>query len=472
MRNASDRQAAGKPGRIRQWLEKRFTTEQFTFKQIWDMFVPLTFDQLFIYGIGILSVSMVSSSGQEAMAAVSMVGSLGFLVTAIFSALASGGTIIVARAVGSGDQSRVRRATAQTVTVSTLASIVCTAAFIVFAEHLVQLLFPNADPLVRQYAIEYLRTISLSYVPFAIFNAIFYVFRGLGDSRSSLILTIIINTTHLLCTFLFVNGLGMGVTGSALSYVVARAIGAVTAVIWLFKVSNRVHVRPRDLLHLSRDIVGPIFQLGMPLALEQVLFQAGAVLSAAYISSLSVATIAANGVANNVFNLFLTTAFALMNTATTICGQCVGAQRFDLVRSYIGSFVTAGRFVLALTVLAVAPLMPLVLMLYSPTAEALPLIYTALLIGAVPLPFVWADSNIISASIRTAGDVTYTTVASLLAMWFARVGMGYVLAIPCGLGIAGVWLGAVAEWLLRAILWHVRLRGDRWIKIKRQSTEG
>lgn len=463
--------AGKRPGRVRQWLERRFTTEQFTFRQIWDMFVPLIFDQLFIYGIGILSVSMVSSSGQEAMAAVSMVGSLGFLVTAVFSSLATGGAIIVARAVGSGDQNRVRRATAQTVSLTTLTSAVCTAVFVVFAQPLVLALFPQADPLVRTYAVEYLRTMSLSYVPFAVFNSIFYVFRGLGDSRSSLVLTIIINGTHLLCTFWFVNGLGMGVTGSALSYVVARSIGAVTAVVWLFKVNNRVHVRVRDLFHLSRDVVAPVVQLGLPLALEQVLFQAGAVLAATYISSLSVATIAANGVANSSFNLFLATAFALMNTATTICGQCVGARRFDLVRQYIRSFVSAGRFVLAATVLLVAPIIPLVLRLYSPTAEALPLIYTALCIGVVPLPFLWADSNIIPASIRTAGDVTFTTIVSLCAMWFSRVGVGYVLAIPCGLGIAGVWLGIVTEWLIRSVIWHIRMRGDKWIKLKPESTE-
>ncbi len=453
-------------GRVHQWLEKRFASDQFSYKAIWQMFFPLIFDQLFVYGIGILSTSMVSSSGEEAMAAVSMVGSLGFLVTAIFSSLASGGTIVVARAVGSRDPVRVRKATAQTISVTFLASAISTLVFVIFSKDLVQTLYPDATENVRAYAIDYLRMMSLSYMPFAIFNSIFYVFRGLGDSKSSLILTIIINGAHLMFTFWFINGLHMGVTGSALSYVVARTLGAAVAVLWLFKISNRVRVRFSDLFHLSGDIIKPIFQLGLPLALEQVLFQAGGVLSSSYIASLDTHIIAANGIAGSAFNLFLTTAFALMNTAATICGQCVGARRFDLVRKYAKSFVTAGRFVIAATVLIVAPLMPLVLQLYHPSAEALPQIYTALLIGVLPLPFLWPDSNILSASIRTAGDVTYTTVVSLIAMWTCRVGVGYVLAIPCGLGIAGVWLGMISEWLVRAIVWRMRLRGDEWIKVK------
>lgn len=98
-----------RPLRTGLWLERHLTTQQFTFAQLWRMFVPLVFDQLFIYLINILSVSMVSSSGEAAVAAVSMVGSLGMIISAVFAGLSTGGSILVAQARGAQDDERVRQ---------------------------------------------------------------------------------------------------------------------------------------------------------------------------------------------------------------------------------------------------------------------------------------------------------------------------------------------------------------------------
>ena len=41
--------------------------------------------------------------------------------------------------------------------------------------------------------------------------------------------------------------------------------------------------------------------------------------------------------------------------------------------------------------------------------------------------------------------------------------MGYVLTIPLGLGVPGVWLGMMIEWILRALLFHLRVKSDGWL---------
>ena len=123
-----------------------------------------------------------------------------------------------------------------------------------------------------------------------------------------------------------------------------------------------------------------------------------------------------------------------------------------------------GRVLILGTVLVVSPFMPLVLRLYSPSAEALPQIYLALGIGAVLMPMVWSDAYVPPSAMRAAGDSLAVTIISLMAMWIGRVLVGWVLTIPCGLGIAGVWLSYGAEWLLRLILFRARLRSGRWMR--------
>lgn len=86
----------------------------------------------------------------------------------------------------------------------------------------------------------------ISFVLYAIFNAVFNAFRSVGDTRSSLALTIVINGVHLICSFIFINLLHLGVTGAGLSYIVARTTGAVVA---LLVIHNEFFVRVRHLFH-------------------------------------------------------------------------------------------------------------------------------------------------------------------------------------------------------------------------------
>ena len=86
------------------FLDKHLTTSQFTAKQIIDLYIPMVLDQFSIYVIGILSSAMVSASSQEAISATSLVSSLAFMVVALFSAMSTGGTVLVAQAKGRGDE--------------------------------------------------------------------------------------------------------------------------------------------------------------------------------------------------------------------------------------------------------------------------------------------------------------------------------------------------------------------------------
>ena len=65
------------PSKCRKWvsekLETQFGSSQFSHGQILSMLIPLILDQFFINLIGVLTTSMISSSSQESVAAVSVV---------------------------------------------------------------------------------------------------------------------------------------------------------------------------------------------------------------------------------------------------------------------------------------------------------------------------------------------------------------------------------------------------------------
>ncbi len=454
-----------KQGWLMRQLDKRLTTDQFSAKQIIDLYVPMMLDQFSIYVIGILSSAMVSASSEEAISAVSLVNSLAFMVTALFTAMSTGGTVLVAQAKGRGDPIEIRRACGQIIMLTTLIGTLATLILYFFSDPIVHLMFGQADELIVSYGITYLKLYGLSFMPFAIFNSISCCFRGIGEARVCLFLTIVINVMHLIMSFVLINICDMGIAGSGLSFIIARVVGAIAAIVVMFFTHNIVHVRFKDLFRLEGRFLLSVLRLAMPFAIEQILFNGGQLLTNSYVANLPTESIAANGIAASANNMLFIAAFSLQNLIMTVCGQCIGAKNYDLAKQYVKQLIKIGRILIILNILIIAPVMPLMMLLYQPSAAVEPVVYQLLGIGALALAMLWADAYLIPACLRAAGDAMFTTAVCLGAMWVARVAVGYLLTITCGFGIYAVWAINFLEYAIRAVIFHVRFRGTKWRKM-------
>ena len=445
-------------------LNGMLTTELFSFGELAKMFGTLLLDQFFICFISVLSTAMVASTGEAAMAAASMVGTINALVTLVFLSVATGGAIVIARAKGSGDLHEMRCAIGETVGLSFALGLGVAALLFTLSPLLVDWLYPNVEPLLRSYSIEYMRLMCISFIPFSVFNAIFNAYRAIGDTRSSLALTVIINGLHLVFCLLFINVLKMGITGAGLSYIVVRVVGMAAALYWLLFFHNPCGVRVGHFFRFSRRVSREIVHLGVPIAMESALMQGGMLLVQIYLARLSTMEIAAHAVSNSILNLYYIPGQTLVTLASTVCGQCIGASQPELARQYCRRLISIGRVLLVLTVVVLYPLSPLLLKLYSATEASAPIIYRSFTIAAVCMPFFWCDSYVIPMTLRSAGDAAFTSTVSVTTLLLCRCALGYMLTIVCGLGVPGVWISLAVEWLLRALVLRHRLNGTRWFK--------
>lgn len=448
------------------FLDKRFSSTQFSSQQIFSMLGPLILDQFFIFFISMLTASMISASSQESVAAVSLVNPLSMLIMALFFAVSSGGTVIVAQYKGKGDEKLVRRAAGQVILSTFVVATFFATLLIIFADPIIHLIYGGGknptDPAVLTRAIDYLVGFSFSLPTFAIYNGIFSVMRGVGDTKICLRLTVIINVIHLLASMLFINVLKLDIMGTALSYNVARIIGCIIAIIIVFSPKSSFSLKLKHILSFNWSLQKSIIKMGIPFAIEQIFFNGGMILSQMYMINLGTVAIAANSIAASASNLFYGAGFGVSTLAITIIGQCIGAGDVELARKYGKKLVWLGTGVMVISVAIIYPLMPLILKLFQPQAETLPVINQIMLIGAIPIPFFWSLSNVMPSVLRAAGDASYSSLVSLVTMWTFRVGLGYTLAIPLGMGVHGIWIAMVIEWGARSLLFWLRFRGQKW----------
>lgn len=467
--------ARGPVGKFNGWLHRLFDSEMFTTKDILRMFYPLMLDQFAIHLIMTLSTSLVSSVGQEALAAVSMVNTLSYVVTAVMFALSAGGGVIIAQAKGSGDEERLHKAVSTTAMLSSGVMLVLSITLTALAGPIIELLYPHTEPLLKEYAVHYMRLNMLTLWPFSLFHVIFTAFRSVGDSKSSLILTLYINVSHLLLSLLFINGLKMGVTGSGLSLIVARVIGAIVAMVWLFGPMGTLHMKPRAFFKLDKQTARPVLRLSVPFCVEQMLFEGGMVVVQGYLSTWgdtpekSTMALAAYAVASSLVSLYQATGYCITQMTSTVCGQCIGAERIDLCKRYNNSIIKGGNLIYLLTVLVLFPLTPLLMKLYNPNPDALGMIYVMLMVGVFPMPLIWCKSFITSTTMCSAGDVKFATYVSIAVMLIGRMALGYVLTITLNLGPVGIFIGMLAEWLLRIPAVEWRYRSGKWLHFLHQN---
>ena len=448
-------------------LSKQYGSTMFSHKEIMNMLLPLILDMFFITAINMLTTSMISSSSQESVAAVSMINPIATLVLCLLNAIAAGGTVIVAQYKGRGIEDKINEAAGHTLCITIGLAIAICALLILFASPIVILLYGHADPLVVSKAHEYLSGVSVSLVIYSVYSAVFAIFRGLGENKICLNLTLYINVSYFIFSYILINILKLDIYGTIWALILARLLGSFVSIYHLFLSKKRMlHLKAKEIFTFHMQVFQSMLKISIPFGSEQLFFYGGTILVQKYMVDLGTASIAANAIASSLFALAYFAPIAVGNLATTVIGQCMGAGKKDLVRWYGKKLIVLSTFLTLISIAIFIPLIPWLTSLFHPEPETIPLIRKLLLIAIVPMPFFWPMSNVMPYTLRSAGDATYSSIVSLVTMWVIRVGAGYIVAIPLGYGIEGVWVCMSLEWVVRTVLFFIRYKDDKWLNKK------
>ncbi|WP_213508616.1 MATE family efflux transporter [Paenibacillus faecis] len=432
------------------------------YRQIIALFIPILIDQAFIVGLNLVNTAMISSSGVAAVSAVNMVDSLNIFLINVFVAVATGGTVVVAQYKGSGNDSMVSRASAATVTA--VAMIALTIGLLIMGFHtpVLNVLFGTASAEVLGNARVYMIGSSISYVGIAVVQAVCGALRGIGKTRASLALSLIMNLLYVLLNIVFITLLHMGVLGMTIAVNIARYVGAACALYYLFKLDVTLHLRIRDLFHFPLSMLRKIMFIGVPFAAEQMFFNGGKLLTQVFIVSLGTYAIATNAISGSLAMVFQIPASAMSLAIVTVVGQCIGRGNIADARKFIKSFLWLGSISLALIGLILMPFFRPLVGLFDPPPEIVDDIFLVLLVNTLAQVPLWAISFILPSALRAAGDSKFTSITSMLTMWLFRVILGYILGITLNFGILGVWLAMNCEWGVRGAIFLWRFRGKKW----------
>lgn len=434
----------------------------FTRRDLTRLLAPLVVEQFLAVTVGMADTMMVSYAGEAAISGVSLVDMLNLLIINIFAALATGGAVVISQYLGARDVESAKNGAGQLFHLAALAGVGIMALALAFARPLLGLLFGQIEPDVMDAALLYLRISAASYPFIALYNAGAALFRSMGNSKISMQVSILMNAVNVAGNAICVFGLGMGVAGVALPSLVGRAMAA-GLILWrASNPANLVHVKAAQCLRLHRGMALRILNIGIPSAFENSLFQLGRVLVVSIIAVFGTAQISANAVANNLDSIGCIPGQAIGLGLITVAGQCIGAQDQKAAISYTKKLVGLTYLVDGALNLAVILGMPLLLGLYSISAETHQLAWLLVLIHCACGIVLWPVSFVLPNALRAANDVRFTMMVSIASMMIWRLGFSYVLGIGFGMGAVGVWIAMIIDWVCRSLFFAGRFVSGKW----------
>ena len=443
-------------------LEKFFSGDYIHYKQLIAIIIPIFVDQAFLIMMSLLNMAMISSAGVASVSAVSMVDSLNIFLINVFIAVATGGTVIVAQYKGNGNREMVSKTATQAISAVTLVSLLISVTIILFHMPTLNLLFGKSEADIFQNAKLYLIGSCISYPFIAIFEAVCGALRGVGETKPCLGLSLLLNVTNTVLNVVLITILHMGVFGLVISIILARLLGMVASLIYLFKYNETIHIQVKDLWHVDFAILKKVMYIGLPFAAEQLFFNGGKLLTQTFIVQLGALAMAVYAISNSIALLFQIGPNAISIASVTIVGQCVGRQNIKDARKFIKSLIGLSCVIFVVAEIILLPCFPLIIRLFHPPNVIISTIFTMMVISSIAQPLFWSLSFILPSALRAAGDSTFTSVTSLLSMWLVRVILGYILGITLGLGIAGVWSAMCFEWSIRGLVFVWRFKGKKW----------
>ena len=426
------------------------------------MIVPLFLEQLLVMLVGLADTLIVSYAGEAAVSGVSLVNQFNTIFIYLFTALASGGAVVISQYIGRRAAEDAGEAASQLLSFSSAFSVLIGVLVLLGNERILSALFGKVETDVMDACILYLRISAYSYPALAIYNAGAALFRSIGRTSVTMYLSIASNIINVIGNVIGVFVLKAGVAGVAYPSLIARAFSAVV-ITWLcFRKQNPVVYRCKWIFRWNGSLMKSILNIAVPNGLENGIFQLVKVALSSIVALFGTYQIAANGVAQSIWSLAALAGVSMGPVFITVIGQCMGNGDTQAADDYFRKLTRITLLISSAWNLLIFLLTPAFLRLYALEPETKQLVIWLVLIhnlfNDVAFPFSGALSN----GLRAAGDVKFTMYVSVISTLAVRLLLSWLLGIGLQMGVIGIAIAMVCDWVIRAAIFFWRQKSGKW----------
>ena len=443
-------------------LEKGITKE--AVRMAW----PAVCESFFIALAGMVDSLMVSSMGASAVAAVGLTTQPKFMGLALFFAMNVSVSALVARRRGEKNQRSANQILLVAILFVIVATVVISSACVMWANEIIN--FCGSAPETHEPAVIYYRII----MGCMIFNVLSLVInaaqRGSGNTMIAMRTNIVSNVVNIIANYLLIQGhLGfpaLGIAGAAIATVFGTVIACIMSFASLFRRDGFVSIYyiMEQQIRPALEPVISIIKLGFSVFIEQILMRVGFMSTAMMAAKMGTNALAAHQVGMNILGLTFSFGDGMQVAAVALIGRSLGEGSPDKAKAYGKTCRMIGLGISC--VLAVVYFFGGDWLYHLFFAEQEIVDIGVMIIRIMIIIVLFQVSQVIyMGCLRGAGDTTYTAIASTISVTIIRTSASYFFGFVMGLGMAGIWMGILADQISRFLFASIRFKQGKWTKI-------
>jgi putative MATE family efflux protein len=424
----------------------------------WPIFIEVFLFML----MGIADTFMISEISDNAVSGVGAANQYLHISILIMEVIGNGASIVVAQYIGSKRYVEAAKISALAVTMNLFVGVAISAGFLLFNENLLQML--NLHGEILAYAQSYLAIVGGAILLQAVINSLAAIIRVHGFTKEAMFVSLGMNIIHIVGNYVLIFGhfgfQEMGVQGVAISSVVSRLL-ALLVFFWLLYRIMEVEVKLRYYITVSKEYIRKILKIGIPSALEQIMYQSCQIVFLYYATYLGAASLAARQYAANISMFIYLFAIAIGVGTSIIVGRLVGGNQKDeayhRVWKSLRWAIIVTLVMVALVILFREPLMSL----FTDDQKIVHL-GAHVLLYSILLETGRTFNIVLINSLRAAGDAKFPVWMGLISMVGMSLPLGYLFVFQLDLGLTGIWLAIAADEWLRAVIMFFRWKSKSW----------
>ena len=436
--------------------------ELFSNRALKDMIIPLFLEQLLVMLVGLADTLVVSYAGEAAVSGVSLVNQFNTIFIYLFTALASGGAVVISQYIGRKEMDTAGEAASQLLLFSAIFSILVSALVLIGNEKMLRLMFGKVESDVMQACITYLRISAYSYPALAVYNAGASLFRSMGKTSVTMYLSVASNIINVIGNLIGVFVLHAGVAGVAWPSLIARTFSAVVITMLCFCKKNQVFYMRKWIFQWNGALMRHILRIAIPNGLENGVFQLVKVALSSIVALFGTYQIAANGVAQSIWSLAALAGVSMGPVFITVIGQCMGNKDTQLAEHYLKKLTKITVLLSSAWNLLIFALTPLFMRFYALESDTKQLVVWLVLIHNLFNSFAYPFSGALSNGLRAAGDVKFTMYVSVISTIAVRLLLSWLLGVALQMGVMGIAIAMVSDWVIRAVIFFWRQQSGKW----------
>lgn len=426
---------------------------------------PIFIETLLFMGLGIVDTYMLSKYSDFAAGAIGATTQITSFVNLLFMIIAGGAIVLLAQYLGARDRKSAQEVMSVALVMNLVVGLIISGVLLFVGDDLLRLI--RLTPDLMPHALIYIKIVG-GFMFLQALNATLSGFmRTHGHTKQSMYISVFMNVLNVLGDAILIFGWfglpAMGAKGVAIATVFSSFIATIIFIIYTLKNI----IKPRAFLHIlsfPTKTISKLLKIGLPTAAEGLSFNLTDIaLTAMLFLTLGQESVIARAYISKITLIAIVFSFSIGQGTQIMVGHRIGAK--DNKGAYK---VGLRNFYYALGLTAIAGLCIIIFsksLIGIFTTDA-----TIIAIGAQSLVILGflepgrAFNIVFVRALKGAGDIYFSVIICIISGWGFRIGIGYLLGVTLGYGLAGFIFASLLDEWIRGFIMFIRWKSFKWTK--------